>query len=64
MIDSAVGFYVYKGLGCQVAKGDPLGVVHSNGETHGLAAAERIAAVYEIGEEAMPVPSLIHDVIS
>jgi thymidine phosphorylase len=50
-------------IGDQVRSGDPLSVVFCDDASRGQAAATRIQASYQIGDEAPPRTELIKEVI-
>ncbi len=62
-IDPRVGFISNVKIGDQVCSGDPLGVVFCDDASRGQAAATRIQASYQIGDEAPPRTELIKEVI-
>ena len=53
-IDHAVGFTGLAGLGAAVSRDAPLALAHARDEAQAMAAAERLAASYRIGEAPPP----------
>jgi thymidine phosphorylase len=62
-IDPRVGFVGDVKIGDEVRAGDSIGVVYCDDSNRGQAAAARIQASYQIGDEAPRVPELIKEVI-
>jgi pyrimidine-nucleoside phosphorylase len=62
-IDPRVGFISEVKIGDEVRAGDSIGVVYCDDSNRGQAAAARIQASYQIGDEAPKVPELIKEVI-
>lgn len=62
-IDPRVGFLSEVKIGDELRQGDSIGVVYCDDSDRGRAAAARIQASYQVGDEAPKVPELIKEVI-
>jgi pyrimidine-nucleoside phosphorylase len=62
-IDHAVGVQLYKKVGDQAHKGDPLFTIHANDEDRLAAARQRLLAAFAWSQEPVTPPPHIYDII-
>jgi thymidine phosphorylase len=60
VVDPAVGFSEFRGVGCRLEKGDPVCLIHARSETDADRAAAALDAALRIADEAPPLRPLIH----
>lgn len=59
-IDPAVGLSNIARIGDRITKAMPVAMIHASDETKALRAMERVRSAFELAEEAVSAPSLIH----
>ncbi len=61
VIDPAVGLEIHKKVGARVSAGEPLGRIHARDRDQAARFAERAAALYTLGEDAVAPLPLVYE---